>query len=196
MIDLRTLLIIAHTVGTVLGVGGATVSDVLFFKSIRDGQITSVEFSFLQTVSNVVWAGLLILILSGLGFLGLYLLNIGGVQQQYDLDKIFAKLTIVVVIAANGWFIHHSILPLFAASLDKALVTTRFVQRTPLIFSSGAISAVSWYTAMVYGAWRGLPGTYLTMVGVYLFLLLMAVVGANIFGQLLLMKFERNRRRF
>lgn len=186
MIDIRTLLIIGHTVGTVLGAGGATVGDVLFFKSIKDGRISRAEYDLLAAVGKLVWVGLAILLLSGFGFILLFLADHEEARQRYDLDKIIAKLTIVVVIFVNGLVIHYRLLPLFLARLGRPLFTGVVTRHLTLVLSSGAISGVSWYTTLVYGAWRGLPGNYWTMMIIYLTLLVGVVLVVNVIGRKIL----------
>src|SRR5690348_11495883 len=38
----RVMLVIIHVIGVALGVGGASACDIIFFKSIRDNQVTRV----------------------------------------------------------------------------------------------------------------------------------------------------------
>lgn len=70
--DTLTLLIIAHTVGTALGVGGATFVEIFLNKALKDGEVDPIESGFLKTTFSVVRWGLIISILSGFGFLLLY----------------------------------------------------------------------------------------------------------------------------
>ena len=179
----RIALIIGHLVGIVLGVGGATVSDVFFFKSIKDGKITDTEYDTLITITKLIWTGLVILALSGFGFLVLAFTAMPELWEAgYSADKILMKLIITAIIAANGMVFHIIILPMFEAHLNQPLITPHFNKTAPLLFTSGAISGVSWWSALILGAWRGLQAPFLTLLGVYLILLIGAIIVSNIMG--------------
>jgi hypothetical protein len=89
------ILYIIHILGVTFGLGGATTSDLLFFRALRNKKIDASEFALLKTASLVVWAGLILLILSGLGMIWL-----GG--EIPDNDRLYAKMTIVGVILFNS----------------------------------------------------------------------------------------------
>ena len=184
--DLRNLLVIMHIIGTVLGVGGATVSDMLFFKFAKDGHIDKDEFSILNTTSRLVWIGLGIILLSALGFIALYVSNTGNVQTAYSLDKIWAKSIIVAIIIGNGFVLHYKVLPLFASRLGKTFATKSFIKKSPIVFTAGAISGVSWYTTLILGAWRGYnTPAYITLF-VYALIIICAISVSNVVGRHLL----------
>ena len=184
--DIRNALVILHIIGTALGVGSATVSDYLFFTFTRNGKLTKDEFATLKTVSNVVWVGLFILVLSGLGFVLLYLSGHEAVQGVYSPDKIWAKVTMVSIILINGLVLHRKVLPLFEKRLNKTFVTPAFIKKSPLIFSAGALSAVSWYTTLILGGWRGLTASYGEIMLGYLIILCIAMSISNIAGRAIL----------
>lgn len=180
--DLHNFLIILHIIGTAFGAGGATVSDALFFRSVRDHAFQEEELIFLKTVSKIVWLGLIVLIASGIGFLVLGYYG-GYLDQLLNSSKLQAKLTVVAIIAMNGFVFHKRIFPIFRKFQNTDLTSDAFRRHGRLIFSAGAISIVSWYTALILGAWRGLEASYGTIIGVYLAILLPAIMIANIVGQ-------------
>ncbi len=190
-LDLYTLLVILHIIGVALGVGGASASDAIFFKSIIDGQITRSEYDFLVVVSRLIWLGLFILLTTGIGFLILATINTGAIVNTYNMDKILAKITLVSIITCNGFFLHLKILPLFRTHFDRTLNTPEFRKRAPLVFSRGAKSAVSWYTAMIIGAWRGYDFPLTTTLTVYGVILVCALIVANVIGFLLRRFFQK-----
>lgn len=178
----RVILIITHIIGVVLGVGGATASDLIFLKSIRDGEITRTEISFLNTVSFMVWSGLVIIVLSGFGFLYLAGFVTPALRDAYSVAKIVSKLVITAIILGNGILLNIKIMPLFEAYADRSLATREFTSRIPLIFTSGAISAVSWYTALILGAWRSFKFSLSQTLIAYGIALVVAIIIANIIG--------------
>lgn len=185
--DLHNFFIIIHIIGTAFGAGGATVSDALFFRSVRDQTFEEKELDFLKTVSGIVWAGLATLIVSGIGFLVLGYYG-GYLDQLLNSSKLQAKLTVVGIIAINGFGFHKRIFPIFRKFQNTDLTSDAFRRHGRLIFSAGAISIVSWYTALILGAWRGLEASYGTIIGVYLAILLPAIMIANIVGKKLFLR--------
>jgi uncharacterized membrane protein len=65
-LNLGTIYLIAHVFGAILGAGGAFMSDAMFFSSIRDGFFDQYEFRFMKLGGKMVWAGIFILVISGI----------------------------------------------------------------------------------------------------------------------------------
>jgi len=169
---------IAHLVGIAIGAGGAFVADLMFLKSVKDEKISKTEFGFLQLGSRLVWLGLLILILSGIG---LFLLK---PEELMHSSKFLAKMTIVGIILTNGFFFYRIHLPRFQRHTGEHFPSSdEFVRSIPFILTSGAISLVSWLAAIALGALRSLPYSYWQIIAVYAAL----VIGAA----LLLLLFKR-----
>lgn len=131
--DIYTLLIIAHIIGTVIGVGGATFAEIFIIKSLKDGVIDPVESSFLRPTYTAMRVGLFILVLSGFGLLLLNRIN-GFEENLYD-EKFWAKMTIVLMLLFNAVLLQ--------------------IRKVPLWLGS-AVSITSWYSALILGAWHGL----------------------------------------
>lgn len=184
-INIHTLLLMAHILGTTLGVGGATISDLLFFRSTQDGRIEAKEWEILKMVSVVIWVGLLLAVASGLGFLVEYAMTPEKTQYLAN-PKIWAKLTIVGIIFANGLLLHWKLFPIFESMVGRPMGESRFVKNMTLVFTSGAISITSWYTVFIMGAWRGLSFTltYWQILVAYGIILAGAILVANIVGRM------------
>lgn len=186
--DIRILLVILHIIGTVIGAGAATVTDYLVFKFAKDTKIDKDEFQILHTISSLIWTGLFILIVTGLGFVVLHMVDFGTVRNSYSLDKIWAKITIVIILTLNGFYIHYRVLPTLKKRLGKTLATPSFIKKSFFIFSPGAISGVSWYSALVLGGWRGLDASYAEIMSGYIAILAAAIIVSNIAGRKMLIK--------
>src|SRR5215471_13910 len=66
-------LLALHLIGLAIGLGGAAITDITFFKAIRLGdRITPETVNWMHGLSQVVWTGIGLLAFSGLG---LFLLN-------------------------------------------------------------------------------------------------------------------------
>ena len=147
--DLHTILLIGHIVGVALGAGGATTSDFLFLSVLRNGRIERAEFRLLKVASGIVIGGLMLLTATGMG---LVILN-GTVSHRF-----FAKMAIVFIAALNGALLHAKLFPLLQQSAQKQQLfhLNGIAQKLPRLAVFGAVSAVSWYAALILGAWRSL----------------------------------------
>lgn len=182
-------LVIAHIIGTSLGVGGVTVSDILFLKILKRGKIGEDTFKTLKTLSSVIWIGLIILTLSGFGFLVLYRLTKSELGLIYN-PKLWAKLSVVAVILFNGLIMHWKIIPLLESNVKKSLNSPEFIKKAWMAFTTGAISFTSWYAALILGAWRT-KLSYLTIIIAYLILIIGAVIVVNILGRYIINRFKK-----
>jgi len=126
--DIYLFLIIAHLLGTILGVGGATFVEIFLIRALKDGQVNSTESGFLKTTYTVVRIGLVLAILSGFGFLLYYQFH-GQTFKLYN-PLLWAKITMVLVIAWNAVLLQAHKISLYWGS---------------------AISFVTWYSATIVG---------------------------------------------
>ena len=162
-LDTRTIYILLHIFGTILGVGGAYASDLIFFRSVKDRIISKAEYGFLEMGSRMIWAGLGVLILSGL------LLFFLDPSAWLASTKLMIKLTIVSIILLNGLIFHFVHLPVIKKSIGKHyLKNPKFMHRSPLLIASGAISMISWTIVFVLGVLGGVPFTYTEGILIYL----------------------------
>jgi hypothetical protein len=171
--SLKTALLIGHIIGVAMGAGGATMSDTLFLTSIRDNYIDASECKLLKVASKIVVLGLIILCATG----GAFFL-VGDVPS----DRFWAKMTIVSVAVINGYIMHRKLFPVFekCSQEEIPLLSDTFLAHIRLMVSAGAISALSWYAAVILGTWRSLSLSYLEIMAGYLGILGVMLVGANI----------------
>ena len=187
--DFYTALVILHLIGMSFGVVGASISDMLFFKAIKDGVIDKREFAIFQFFGKIIWAGLFIAVVSGIGFLVWYVAQditvAGSGDAKIDNPKIWAKVTIVGIIALNGLVLHRRILPLLRDSVGKPLVKTDIMKHLTLVLTSGAVSITSWWSAFMIGAWSGLNFTLSSwaLLALYAVIVCCAIGIANIVGR-------------
>lgn len=135
--DIYTLLVATHIIGTALGAGGAIFAEVFYLKAIKDGEVDPTEGGFLKVTYRIMRVGLVLLVLSGFGFLLLYRLQ-GNEELLYS-QKFWAKMTIVLVILVNAILLQ--------------------IRRIPMWLGS-SLSLTSWYTALFLGLLQGVSYTY------------------------------------
>lgn len=172
-IEIKTVYIILHLLGVVVGMGGAVMSDMLFMRATKDKIISKEELPMLDTGGKMVWAGLALIYISGAL---LFMLNPEGYMES---SKFISKMAIVGIITLNGVLIHLVHIPVMKKCLGQNLTTSPiFKKRSMLLFVSGAVSATSWLWALVLGVFRGIPYSVETILSVYIGTVLIAVVVA------------------
>lgn len=140
-----SLLIVAHIIGTILGVGGATFAEIFHVRAMRDGTITEEEGATLKICYTVLRIGLAILLLSGFSFLIYYRLT--GQEELLYSDKLWAKMSIVFIIPINAVLFQIRKIPTWLAT---------------------AVSLTSWYTALILGIYHDIPYSYFEIIGLYI----------------------------
>lgn len=174
-LTLKTIYLIIHVFGAILGAGGAFASDAIFFKTIKDGVIDSKEFDFMKLGSKLVWAGVFVLVISGL------LLFFTNPETYLASPKFLVKVTIVAIIILNGIIFHLVHMPHIKKHLDlKFNESGTFLKKSSFLMASGAISMVSWISTVILGMLRGVPYSYLEIFGFYLVVVAFAVTVALI----------------
>ncbi|MBI2057367.1 MAG: hypothetical protein HYT63_00045 [Candidatus Yanofskybacteria bacterium] len=170
MLDWHSVLEIFHLLGVVVAMGAAITGDFGFFSSIRNRKISATEMRFIKLASRTVWLGLVLIIISGV------LLFAQQPERYLQSGKFLAKMSIVGVIIVNGLIFHFVHLPRLKKHIGLSLTTAgRFSRQMSGLMVSGAVSSVSWFSALVLGALGRLPYAYREIMLVYLGLLVVAI---------------------
>jgi hypothetical protein len=146
---IRTGLRVVHFCGLVLGVGAATLLDLIIARFVLMRGISKDHVHVIEFSSKVVTAGLALLWISGVGFLIHY-----GFFEPAKLQnpKIWAKIAIVAVLTINGFLVHHFVLPRIRMQLGKRLLDDLSHSHCSLLLLAGTVSAISWYVPLMLGA--------------------------------------------
>lgn len=167
------LLTLGHILGVFIGAGAAFTGDFLFLKSVRDQKITVPEMSSIRKASKIVWLGIAIIVIFGVG---LFSLNPG---HYLDSPKFLVKMTIVAILIINGVAFHFLHIPRLIRHIDLDLRTSaEFMKKRKYLLISGAISSTSWISALVLGSLESLPYSYHQIFGVYILMVLFAISSA------------------
>ncbi|WP_426221410.1 hypothetical protein [Methylobacterium sp. NFXW15] len=172
-----TLLVGLHLVGLCFGLGGATMLDFWILRWMRWGGLPPEIARIFLFVSKVCSVGLILLWISGLGFLAVYAVES---PEKFQNPKLWAKITVVGVLTLNGLIIHSAVLPGVLRDVGRPMLDGISGARTGIFLVSGAVSGVSWYTAFALGLMRELNGTvaYSTLIGLWLLGVATASFGA------------------
>jgi YVTN family beta-propeller protein len=172
--DWLMLALLAHLVGIVFGVGGATVSDALFLRTIKGRKISTDALNLMSQASKVIWTGLAILILSGTWMITMQYLNTGSFGY-FSMSSFQAKFTIVPIIILNGIVFHTFLFPFMRKAADKSIQTKEFASKLWLFALSGGISVTSWWSVVILGFVKpALP--YWLIMNIYIVLVFFAVI--------------------
>lgn len=98
--DVYTLLILGHLIGTVLAVGGATLIEVQLNQALRDGTMTGDERDMLGLDFTLLRVGLILSVFTGIGFV----INMVARGSEHWLQNpvLWAKMTILLIVVVNA----------------------------------------------------------------------------------------------
>lgn len=102
--DLYLLLVVLHLVGAVLGVGAATFIEVFLNKALADRKMDDSEKGFMKTTYVVLRTGLVLSVVTGIGFL-LYYYSLGQYGKMQS-EVLWAKNTIILILVLNAVLLH------------------------------------------------------------------------------------------
>ncbi len=176
----QTVILIIHLIGLAIGIGSATLLDTILMRMfLANGTITRDRYEVIEQASYVVAAGLLITLVSGFAYFGHLYLNGSEIMLN---PKVWAKITIVGVLTANGIIVHKLVLPHIRERIGRALFDQTSRPRYLMMISSGSISVVSWYFPLFLGAARefNFVVPYHHFLLVYGCTIVMAVLSINI----------------
>lgn len=175
--EYHDLIVIFHVFGVAIGLGGATIADILFFKFLKDFRISEWEADVMRTLSQTIWFALAILVLTGLG---LYLPEAEELNQS---AKFLVKMIVVAVIIVNGVFLNLLVAPKlvkisFGEKHDHQ--SGELHHERKIAFALGAVSIVSWYSAFILGVAREVPLNFWPLILTYILLISGAIVASQV----------------
>lgn len=167
--------LILHLFAMVLGLGGATYSDILLFRFLKDWEMDEKEVEVIETMAKVILIGIVLAFISGL------MIFLPKAEELLQTPKFLLKNLVFIVLVINGWVLHKAILPKmihFSFKKNHYICGSKCFHLRHASFICGAISVVSWYTVFLIGGIRTLPFTFEFLLGGYLVLLVGAIGGA------------------
>ncbi len=170
-------IVLFHGIAAAVGVGAATVTDVLFFKFLKDLRISEEEADIMKSVAQVIWLALGILVVTG------FALWLPAAEELNQSSKFLVKMLVVAVIIGNGLLLNLWIAPrLIHISFGQRHAhipgELRHIRR--LAFALGAVSITSWYSAFILGSLRGISLGFWPLLGIYTAVVGVAVVMSQI----------------
>jgi len=128
-----------HFVGLALGVGGATIANILSAKAGKDKELASVQHKIMPSIVKMIWLGMLLLIISGI-MLPFY------VTWPMDTQLLIIKHILVVWIVIFGVILGVSSRKVMAlAPVGKEKPSEKFLKMRGLVKSLSIINLILWY---------------------------------------------------
>lgn len=186
----KTIIIILHALGAAIGVGTATVTDIFFFRFLRDYRISASEHETMKILSNIIWFALGLIVITGIG------LFVPDVARLSHSAKFLTKVVGVAVIIVNGAFLNLMVSPrLMEISFggEHEHVGGELHVLRKLAFALGAISISSWYVVFVLGMLKSIPVSFGTGVSIYALIVFAAVVISQIVDRNMVHSFSKAR---
>lgn len=161
----HTSLALLHGLAVAVGVGSATITEVLFMRFLKDFRISEEEAGTLKAVSQFIWLALAIIMVSGAG------LYLPEAARLLATPKFLAKMVIVGILIVNGAFLNLWIAPRlirisFGERHEYMVGELRRTRR--LAFALGAVSLASWYSVFVLGFLRSFPLSLPIILSIYI----------------------------
>lgn len=145
---IMSVLRLFHFSGIILGVGASTILDLIIFRFVLMKRIEETYIHIIDFTSQVITFGLVLLWVSGLGFLIYYLFCD---FEKLDNPKLWAKIIIVCVLTLNALLVHVFVLPEVEIQIGQHLFDGLSRLHRFLLILIGTISAISWYVPLVLG---------------------------------------------
>lgn len=174
--EYKGLIVLLHAIAAAIGVGAVTITDVFFFRFLKDYRISHSEAETMQTLSNVIWFALGLLVLTGIG---LYLPESAALLLK---SKFVMKMFLVLVLIVNGVLLNLVVHPrLVDISFGESHVhhPGELHHLRKLAYAFGGISLVTWYSVFILGSLRGVPFSVIEMLAGYAVLIVIVVAGSQ-----------------
>jgi len=176
-ITLYQILLTIHLIRVAFGLGGATISDLSFFRALKMGdRITPDTVNWMRLFSIMIWIGIAILFVSGVG---LFLLH---PRLYLSIPGFIAKMIFVAVLIINGLFLNYYVttrLTTFNFSEHYARRDAAWRARK-LSFVFGAVSTTTWYSVIFVAMFKTMLSFTLTEYLLIYFALLVIAISSSL----------------
>lgn len=142
--DIYTLIVGLHVVGTILGTGGATVAELQITKALKDKQVDASEKALLHVNYTMIRVGMALLFVSILAMFWYHLE--AGNRFILTSEKLWIKDLMFIMIFVNAIALHKRLVPLWLGA---------------------SISFTSWWGATLLGLAGRLPYSFETYLFAY-----------------------------
>lgn len=184
----KTAIVVMHALAAAVGVGTATVTDIFFFRFLKDYKISQSEHELMTTLSNIIWFALGMIVITGIG------LYLPQSERLLESSKFLTKVVAVGVVIVNGIFLNLVVSPKmmqmdFSGPHDHQKGELHFMRK--LSFALGGISISSWYIIFILGSLKSIPLSFKTAVSMYVLILCFAVMAGQVLDRRMIAKYKK-----
>lgn len=149
VMSLHSFLLLVHLLGLALGIGAATLKVVLLLRCRADTGFVPVYLAVLTPITRFIVLGLILLTLSGIGWLTL----VGGYAYS---PRLIGKLVLVAVLWALGPFIDKVLEARFkrSAPTPGTAAAPEFARARQHYLTAELIATGLFYAAAVVWVWQ------------------------------------------
>ncbi|MDP4009089.1 MAG: vitamin K epoxide reductase family protein [bacterium] len=167
--NIAPLIAMTQMLGFILGMGGSTATAFLFFAFLEDRKLSDNEINAWKGVSEIIWAGLALTMMSQFAF---YILDPITLGQSGPFLLQMISLFVVAVTGAGLMILCAPFLAIvpFKKEIGKPSPTEQFRRPT---FIAGSLALSSWYVAFAMN--HIAEYSFGTLFSLYLLILLLAV---------------------
>lgn len=137
--DIYTIIVAGHVVGTILGVGGATIAEFQITRALRDKKVSDDERALMHVNYTMIRVGMAVLLVSVIGMFWYHLS--AGNQFILTSEKLWIKDLMFMMVFINAIALHKRLVPLWLGA---------------------SISFTSWWGATLLGLAGRLPYSFET----------------------------------
>lgn len=143
--DIYTIIVAGHVIGTILGVGGATIAEFQITRALHDKKVSDDERSLMHVNYTMIRVGMAVLLVSVIAMFWYHLS--AGNQFILTSEKLWIKDLMFVMIFVNAVALHKRWVPLWLGA---------------------SISFTSWWGATLLGLAGRLPYSFETYLVGYI----------------------------
>jgi hypothetical protein len=142
----RGIIRIFHFIGLSMGLGAATLLDLMIIRFFLGQEMTQQKFEMFRFLADLVNVGLKLLWVTGLSFLIFYWMTD---PVKLGNEKVWAKMVIVAILTINGVFIHRTVIPFMHGQIGQTMLAGVPFRKKFTFVTMGMISFVSWYGPVI-----------------------------------------------
>jgi hypothetical protein len=167
---------ILHVLAVVIGMGGAIITDMFFIYFGYNKLISREENKVLKIASHLVVVGLIFIIFTGA------MLFISNIDKYLNSAKFLTKITVVTMLSINGLILH---LLVFKNLAKKHFLDAKKYKKYRLLaFICGAVSVVSWFSAISLGILDSIAISFASAISIYFLLLVLGIFSSFVLYRL------------
>jgi len=179
--DYKGLIVLFHSIAAAIGVGAVTITDVFFFRFLKDYRISQDEADIMRILSDIIWFTLGLLVLTSIG------LFVPATAVILIKTKFIMEIIITLVLIINGVVLNLVVHPrLVDISFGEESVdhTDELHHLRKLAYALGGVSLVSWYGVFILGSLSVIPLSFGALIALYAVLIIIAIAASQYFDYL------------